>query len=76
MYIPLYLYAFCGVFEAGCIALWTLLAILTSKANIQESPVNIYFATLLIVGAYVLFNIISFSLGLYVVKNDRKYIGW
>ena len=76
MYIPLYLYAFCGIFEAACIALWTMLAIMTSDANLQESVVNIYFATLLIVIVYVGFNIVSFGLSCAMLKNDKKFMGW
>jgi hypothetical protein len=76
MYIPLYLYAFCGIFEAGCIALWTMLAVMTSNANLQDSVVNIYFTTFVIVIVYVLFNIVSFSLSCLMLKKDKKFMGW
>jgi hypothetical protein len=76
MYIPVYLYSFCGLFEAGCIGLWTGLAIKTSSVNLQETVVNVYFATLLIVIVYVGFNVVGFVYGLCRLKGDKKYEGW
>jgi hypothetical protein len=53
-----------------------MLAVMTSNANLQESVVNIYFATLVIVIVYVVFNIVSFSLSCLMLKNDKKFMGW
>lgn len=57
-------------------ALWTLLAVLTSWVNLEETLVNWYFATLLIVAVYAGFNVLAFVGVFCVLKGDRRFSLW
>jgi hypothetical protein len=59
MFVPLYLYAICGLIEVGCLSLWTILSVLTAKLN-NESLSNIYFSPVAILFIYFGFNLANF----------------